>query len=206
MHVGNLETSLHLEAFHPNTSAKSLLPCKVPPSQGPVVGTQTFGAGGVCGHLHTTAYANRRFVPQIPFISLKCLVHSVEPGASWVHPSWEDNAVEAAPVSITAKVSASWDGRGAGLSDGSSLESPANSNTRDNAEHCIALYGLQSTFKDVLQVGSMQLVRPLLQKGKLGLRMGRGLPSVPDGFVTRTQHFSSVVQGSVQPGSVQRWQ
>lgn len=80
---------------------------------------------------------------------------------------------------------------------------PANSNTRDNAEHCIALYGLQSTFNDVLRVGSMQLVRqtkirPLLQKEKLGFRMGRGLPSVPDGFV--------VVQGSVQPGGVQRWQ
>lgn len=72
---------------------------------------------------------------------------------------------------------------------------------------CIVLYGFPSTFKDISRVGSMQLVRlmkirPLSQKEKLGLLMGQGFRSVTDGFVTRTRHFSLVVQGSVLSGSM----
>lgn len=54
-----------------------------------------------------------------------------------------------------------------------------------------------------MQLVRLMKIRPLSQKEKLGLLMGQGFRSVTDGFVTRTRHFSLVVQGSVLSGSMQ---
>lgn len=112
-------------------------------------------------------------------------------------------SVEPVTASITAKVCCSWDGWGDRPIGGAALSLfPASSNADDSAGHLysVLLFSMRSqrhSERGEYAAGWTHENLTHFPEGRTGAQIGQGFPRVTAGVMTRIQHFSSAVQGSV---------